>query len=203
MFESIRPIVPSAPVSELADAADLFEIDTPLRRAHWLAQMAHESGGFKVVRENLNYSVEGLLKLFGRHRISEADAKRYGRTATQAANQTAIANCLYGGEWGARNLGNTHAGDGVRFLGRGFKQLTGRANYRDCGIGIDIDLLQNPEILEKPAAAALSAGWFWHDRDMNTLADQDDVLGITKRINGGIIGLAERKAWLSKFKAVL
>ncbi len=203
MFDLVRKVVPTAPVAELGDAADEFEIDSPLRVAHWLAQMAHESGGFKVMRESLNYSVESLLKLFGRHRISEQDAKRYGRTSAQPANQTAIANCLYGGEWGAKNLGNTQAGDGSRYIGRGFKQLTGRTNYRNCSIGIAMDLIEHPDLLERPAAAALSAAWFWHDRDLNDLADRDDIVAITKRVNGGLIGLDERKAWLAKFKAVL
>lgn len=199
----IASVCPDAPAAELRAAAERYGINTPLRQAHWLAQMAHESGGFKVVRESLNYSVEALLSLFGRHRISERDARRYGRAPGQAANQTAIANCLYGGEWGAKNLGNTQSGDGARYIGRGYKQLTGRANYAACGAGIDLPLLAAPELLEQPDAAALSAGWFWHSRRLNDLADLDDIEAVTKKINGGLIGLAERKAWLTKFKAVL
>lgn len=200
---NIASICPAAPVAELEAAARHFGIDSPLRRAHWLAQMAHESGGFKVVRENLNYSVEALLKLFGRHRISEADAERYGRTARRPANQIAIANLLYGGEFGKKNLGNTQPADGSRFIGRGFKQLTGRANYAACGAGIDLPLVDHPEMLEQPAAAAASAAWFWHSRGLNALADRDDIEPITKKVNGGTLGLAERKAWLAKFKAAL
>lgn len=200
---NITKICPAAPVAELEEAAQRFVIGTKLRRAHWLAQMAHESGGFTVVRESLNYSVEALLSLFGRHRISERDARRYGRAPGQAANQTAIANCLYGGEWGAKNLGNTQSGDGARYIGRGYKQLTGRANYAACGAGIDLPLLAAPELLEQPSAAALSAGWFWRTRGLNALADRDDIEAITRKVNGGLIGLAERKAWLAKFKGVL
>lgn len=203
MLERIRTILPSAPISDLAAAADEFEIDTPLRAAHWLAQLAHESAGFTVTHENLNYSVEALLSLFGRHRISEADAMRYGRSASRPANQTGIANCIYGGEWGAKNLGNTQPGDGYRYHGRGFIQTTGRTNYQRTGIGTALPLIELPDTLEKPQAAALSAAWFWSDRELNDFADVDDILAITNKVNGGVNGLADRKAWLAKFKAVL
>ena len=94
-----------------------YEINTPLRQAHFLAQIGHESNGLKSVTESLNYSVDGLLKTFSRSRISEADAKKYGRTATQPANQEMIANTVYGGEWGLKNLGNSQPGDGFKFRG--------------------------------------------------------------------------------------
>lgn len=200
---NIASVCPAAPIPELEAAAKRFGIDTKLRQAHWLAQMAHESGGFKVVRESLNYSVEALTSLFGPKRITEAQAAQYGRKPGQVANQPALANILYGGPWGAKNLGNTQPGDGAKFIGRGFKQLTGRDNYTRCGVGIGMDLLEHPELLEQPKAAALSAGWFWDSRALNALADKDDIEAITKKINGGTIGLAERKAWLAKFKAVL
>lgn len=199
----IESVCPAAPVSFLFDAAEQFGISTNLRKAHWLAQMAHESKGFAVTREGLNYSVESLLSLFGRHRISEADAMKYGRSKDHSANQPVLANLLYGGEFGRKNLGNTEPGDGWRYRGRGFKQLTGRANYAACGAGLGMPLLAEPERLEEPEGASLSAGWFWKANGLNALADKDDIEGITRRINGGLIGLAERKAWLAKFKAAL
>lgn len=201
----IASVCPAAPVEELEAAALKFGIDTPLRQAHWLAQMAHESAGFTRMRENLNYSVEALMSLFGRHRISAADAQRYGRRPGQQADMLAIANCLYGGEFGRKNLGNKLDGDGWRFIGRGYKQLTGRANYAACSAAIygDARLIEDPELLEQPEAAALSAAWVWNRNGLSRLADSDDIEGITRKVNGGLIGLAERKAWLAKFKAVL
>lgn len=200
---NITKICPAAPVAELEAAAQRFGIDTPLRLAHWLAQCAHESKGFTVTRESLNYSVEALLSMFGRHRISERDAERYGRSQAHPANQIALANILYGGEWGAKNLGNHQPGDGSLFIGRGYKQLTGRANYAACGAGIGLPLINQPELLEEPASAALSAGWFWHSRRLNALADLDDIEAVTLKINGGTLGLPERKVWLAKFKLAL
>jgi putative chitinase len=199
----IASICPAAPVAELEAAAHRFGIDTPLRLSHWLAQMAHESRGFEVTRESLNYSVAALLSLFGRHRISEADAAQYGRTKDRPANQPALANILYGGKFGRENLGNIEPGDGWKFIGRGFKQLTGRGNYAACGAGINLPLLEHREMLEQASGAALSAAWFWKSRGLNALADKDDIEGITRRINGGTIGLAERKDWLARFKAAM
>jgi putative chitinase len=175
-------------------ACKAYDITTPQRVAGFLSQIGHESGGLSSLQENLNYSVDAILKLFGRHRISEADARLYGRTATQKANQKALADILYGGEFGRKNLGNTEPGDGSRFIGRGLKQLTGRSNYKRCGDAIGTDLIANPEKLLEPVNAALSAGWFWSANGLNALADKGDVVAMTKRINGGDIGLAQRQA---------
>ena len=174
-------------------ACKAYDITTPQRVAGFLSQIGHESGGLSSLQENLNYSVDAILKLFGRHRISEADARLYGRTATQKANQKALADILYGGEFGRKNLGNTEPGDGSRFIGRGLKQLTGRSNYKRCGDAIGTDLIANPEKLLEPVNAALSAGWFWSANGLNALADKGDVVAMTKRINGGDIGLAQRQ----------
>ena len=112
----------------LEEVMQRYDIDTPLRKAHFLAQIDHESKGLTSLTESLNYSVEGLLSTFSRKRISEADALKYGRTKTQRANQKAIANIIYGGEWGRLNLGNTEPGDGWKYRGRGALMCTGRAN---------------------------------------------------------------------------
>jgi len=188
----------------IRDAMGKFGVNTPLRKAHFLAQIDHESNGFRAMRENLNYSVEALLRAFPK-RISPDEARRHGRTATQPANQEAIANAIYGGEWGAKNLGNTAPGDGWRFIGRGLIQITGRANYVEVAkvLGLGGRLIGNPQLLESPELAAHSAGWYWKSRGLNAFADRDDVVEITRRINGGRNGLEHRKELLDKYKADL
>ncbi len=188
----------------IREAMTRYGINTPLRKAHFLAQIDHESNGFSSVRESLNYSVDALLKMFPR-RISAADARRFGRMPGQPANQEAIANAIYGGEWGAKNLGNTEEGDGWKYIGRGLIQITGRANYGQCsrdmlGSG---QLVGAPQLLELPLYAALSAGWFWRSRGINDFADKDDIEGATRVINGGANGLEHRKALLAKYKSDL
>jgi len=171
-----------------------YDITSPNRIAGFLSQIGHESGGLSTLTESLNYSVDALLKIFGRHRISEADAKRHGRFLSQRANQEAIANLIYGGDWGRKHLGNTQPGDGWRFRGRGLKQLTGRDNYKRCGDAIGGDFIAKPDDLLLPVNAALSAGWFWHTNGLNKLADMGDVRAMTKVVNGGANGLTERQA---------
>lgn len=180
-----------------------YEINTPLRLSHFFAQLHHESGGFTILKESLNYSVEGLLKTFGRHRISNTQALQFGRTKTRPANQEAIANIIYGGDWGEKNLGNINKGDGWKFIGRGFKQLTGRANYSNLSKDTGLDYLNNPEWLEKEADAIISACWFWKRNNCNFFADKNDIVGLTKKINGGLLGLKERKKWLNIYKNLI
>lgn len=187
----------------LQGAMKAYEITTPRRVAGFLSQIAHESGKLETLEESLNYSADALIKMFGRHRISEADARKHGRAPGQKANQEAIANLLYGGVWGKENLGNTQWGDGWRFRGRGLKQLTGRANYTRCGLAIGEDLANAPERLLMPVNAALSAGWFWKTNGLNEIADRGDVRQMTKVINGGAIGLPERVALYGKAMEVL
>jgi putative chitinase len=178
----------------LQETCERYEINTPKRIAGFLSQIGHESGGLARLEESLNYSVDALLKLFGRHRISEDQARRYGRAPGQAANQEMLANILYGGDFGRKNLGNINPGDGWRFRGRGLKQLTGRSNYTRCGKAIGVDLSAEPERLLEPRYAAQSAGWFWAVNDLNSLADRGDVGEMTRKINGGQNGLAQRQA---------
>lgn len=176
-----------AVATALNDAAARWGIDTPLRFAHWLAQMAHESQGFTRTRENLNYAAEALIVKFPR-RITKEDAYRYGRIddRKQVADQIEIANRIYGGEWGKEHLGNTLSGDGSRFLGRGYKMVTGRDNYARCSAAIygDGTLLYRPEFLEQPTDAAQSAGWFWYANRLSDLADLNDIHAITMKVTG-------------------
>lgn len=198
MIDLIKAAGVSAQIADtwqqpLASAMQAAAIVTDRRVAHFIAQTGHESAGFSRIVENLNYKVEALLSLFGRHRISEADARAYGRTASRPADQQAIANCIYGGAWGAKNLGNVQPGDGWKFRGRSLIQVTGRANYLACGTALGLDLVNYPELLERPENAANAAAWFWSSNELNALADNDNIAGITKRINGGTNGLDDRK----------
>lgn len=187
----------------LLAAFERFEINTPDRKAAFIGQCKHESGNFKRVTEGLNYKDSALKSLFGRHRITEEECEKYGRTDDHPADQEAIANCIYGGAWGAKNLGNTEEGDGWKFRGRGYIQLTGRANYAKASEAIGVDLLENPDYASSPAGAAMTAGWFWDSNKLNIFADEHDWVALTKRINGGTIGLQDRVAHIEEALNVL
>lgn len=180
-----------------------FDISTPERQAGFIGQCQHESGNFRRVRENLNYSAKALKSMFGKHRISHENADKYGRTDDHPADKRMIANCIYGGQWGAENLGNTEDNDGWNYSGRGVIQLTGRANYQRLSDAVGVDFIDSPHLLEQPEYAVLSAGWFWDSRGLNKYADEKDWLTLTKRINGGTIGLEDRVAHIEQALAVL
>ena len=181
-------------VPVLNTAMGKYGIVTRLRVAAFIAQVGHESGHLRRVRESLDYKVEALISGFSRERISEADARAFGRTPTRAANQQAIANCLYGGAWGAKSLGNTAPGDGWAYRGRGLIQVTGRANYKRCGDGLGVDLISQPDLLEQPRYAALSAAWFFYVNGLNSLADAGAIQDIGSIINTGKPGRTPKGA---------
>lgn len=208
----LLPLVPHIAeyAPHLAEAAKRWDISTPLRQAHWLAQIAVESAAFSTVVESLNYREDRLVPLFGTHRISLADAHKFGRSTdgSRPAHQNALANILYGGAWGKKNLGNLYPGDGWKFRGHGLKQITGRYNFTETSHALygDDRLVRNPELLAEPEAAALSAGYFWHWKKLNAVADTDDVEAVTRVVNGGTNGLdgtGGRRWWLDKFKKAL
>ncbi|MEI9860228.1 glycoside hydrolase family 19 protein [Enterobacter bugandensis] len=178
-----------------------YGITAPLDQAMFIAQMGHESTGFTRLVENLNYAAENLVPKFGRHRITPQQAAALGRTATQPANQKAIANLVYGGEWGKKNLGNQVAGDGWKYRGRGLKQITGLSNYRSCGQALKLDLVTQPELLEVDENAARSAAWFYASR--GCLLHSGDVERVTLLINGGRNGLEQRRTLFNLAKSVL
>jgi putative chitinase len=181
-------------VEPIRKACAKFEIDRVRRVAAFIAQMAHESG-LKPRTENLNYKVEALLGKFGRHRISRGNAIAFGRTASQKANQVAIANCIYGGEWGRENLGNTQPGDGWFFRGGGPLQATGRDNYTRFAEAMDMPILEAvPWVQSTIEGGIMFAAWFWEANDINRLADTPGVDDESRRINGGTNGLADRRA---------
>lgn len=177
----------------LNEACERFGIAEPTQIAMFLAQTAHESGKYKSSSENLNYKAQALMSLFGRHRISEEDCKRFGRLdGVQNADQEGIANAIYGGDFGRKNLGNTEEGDGFKFRGAGYIQLTGRANFQAFSDAIGApEIMENPRLVSEPKYASLSAGWFWSKNNLNSIAH--DCKACTKKINGGDIGLVDRE----------
>lgn len=181
--------------------------------SHFFGQASHESN-LLPKNESLNYKVDALIEGFGRHRISIADARKYGRSATQKANQEAIANIIYGGDWGKTNLGNTQFGDGWKFRGRGIFQITGRANYEALtkwakSKGFNVDYVVDPDALLNEADSIIGALWYWSVKGIQKYAEQDNLLAVSKIINLGSVGakgspkgLADRVAQTNKFRKI-
>jgi putative chitinase len=182
-----------------------FEINTPERMSAFIGQCAHESDSFKVLQENLNIKSDALMKMFSRSRISEEDCKKYGRRddIKQRADQDAIANIIYGGDFGRKNLGNTVFGDGAKYKGRGLIEIKGKGDYTQAGDALGVDLLNAPELVAQPQYAALTAGWFWGRDDLNAFADSGDIEGMTRKISGGTVGLEDRRQRISHVLEVL
>jgi putative chitinase len=176
----------------LEEAFAKYEINTPQRQACFIGQCAHESGNFKTLQENLNYSAEGLMKTWPSRFATKEIADQYARQPAK------IAGKVYNGR-----LGNTSEEEAAKYLGRGLIQLTGKENYEHCGSSIGVDLLSDPNLLSDPKYATLSAAWFWNKKGLNALADANDIETMTKRINGGLIGLDDRKAKIAKALSVL
>lgn len=178
-----------------------FEINTPQRIASFLAQTSHESGGYTMLTENLNYRSATLAACWpNRFATLGADKKPIKENGklvpTAVANSIAgkpelIANLVYSSRMGN---GPAESGEGWKFRGRGLKQLTGKDNYTRCGSSLGVDLVSNPDLLLEPIYAARSAGWFWKSNKLSEFADVGDIKGMTKRINGGLIGLEQRQA---------
>jgi putative chitinase len=185
-LEKLRGHIPDAVIAQIPDTAAKFNINTPLRLAHFLAQCGHESGGFKVTQENLNYSAKGLMGIFKKYFPTQQLAEAYQRQPQKIANKVYASRMDNGSE---------ASGDGYKFRGRGYIQLTGRANYTAFGKAINEDIANNPDVVSGKYAL-LSAAWFWSKNGLNTLADggsSDQVVtSITKRVNGGTIGLPDR-----------
>jgi putative chitinase len=160
-----------------------YEIDSPQRVAAFIAQCTHESGGFKRLKENLNYKWESLRKVFPKYFPTDDLAQEY------AHKQEQIANRVYGGRMGN---GDESSGDGFRYCGRGLIQLTGKNNYTKFAESIGMSVEEVPALLETFEGAVKSACWFWKTNNLNQYADAGDILTMTKRINGGTIGLEDR-----------
>lgn len=177
-------------LTPLNEAIDRFGINTPSEIASFLAQVGHESGGFARLRENLNYSANGLAATWP-HRYRDKNTRRPNKKA-RALNRKpmAIANDAYANRMGN---GSVESGDGWKYRGRGLIQISGKANYQKCGEYLGIDLINNPDLLAQMKYAVLSAGWFWHVNMLDRLDDDLSVLAETKRINGGTNGLKDRE----------
>lgn len=185
-------LLPPAVMAELQSVITRFEINTPRRLAHFLSQCGHESGGFKRTVENLNYSAEGLLRTFPRHFTTEL-AAQYARQPERIANRVYRSRMSNGDE---------ASGDGWRFRGRGYIQLTGRANYTAFNRFVTDDVVANPDLVAT-RHPLLSAGWFWHTNKLNALADVGTVEQVTRRVNGGTHGLDDRTARFNRILPLL
>lgn len=167
----------------LSQALPDYDINTPQRVAAFMAQCAHESGGFRALKENLNYKAASLRRVFPKYFPTDELAAVY------AGKQEMIANRVYGGRMGN---GDEHSGDGYRYCGRGLIQLTGKINYQSFADSIETSVEDLPEYLATFEGAVQSACWFWESNNLNQFADKGDILTMTKRINGGTIGLEDR-----------
>jgi putative chitinase len=191
-----------------------YQINTPQRIAAFLSQCAHESAGFTALEENLNYRAVTMATVWPtRFAVRVPDPRDPKKTVPQKGpdgrnlpnafalaierKPEAIANAVYGGRMGN---GPIESGEGWRYRGRGLKQLTGKDNYTRCGRALQIDLVGNPDLLLQPGPAARSAAWFWQTNNCSTFADRGDIEGLTRRINGGLIGLDDR---MRRYRAVM
>jgi putative chitinase len=185
-LSNLKGHIPDAVIAMIPDTAAKFGINTPLRLAHFLAQCGHESGGFRATQENLNYSAKGLNGIFRKYFPTEAAANAYARQPQK------IASKVYGNRMGN---GNEASGEGYKFRGRGYIQLTGKENYTAFGKSIGEDILSNPDVVSSKYAL-LSAAWFFSKNGLHKMADSGAsdavVTQITKRVNGGTIGLPDR-----------
>jgi putative chitinase len=195
-IEKLKGHIPDSVIAMIPETAAKFEINSPLRLAHFLAQCGHESGGFKAVQENLNYSVDGLKKIFPKYfpgNLAESYAK----------NPEKIASKVYGGRMGN---GDETTKEGYKFRGRGYIQLTGKDNYKSFGQSINEDMTTNPDLVSTKYPL-LSAAWFFSKNGLNKIADGGAtdavVTSVTKRVNGGTIGLADRIKHFNEYYKLL
>jgi putative chitinase len=196
-LDKLKGHIPDSVIKQIPEIQTKFEINTPLRLAHFLAQCGHESGGFRVVNENLNYSAKGLQGIFKKYFPTPALAEQYQRKPEK------IANRVYGGRMGN---GDEKSGEGFKFRGRGYIQLTGKQNYTAFAKAIGEDIVANPDLVASKYPLA-SAAWFFHRNGLHKLADGGAtdavVTQITKRVNGGTIGLADRIKHFKEYHALL
>ena len=196
-LDKLKGHLPETVIAQLPDTIAKFELNTPLRLAHFLAQAGHESGGFKLVNENLNYGAKGLLSIFKKYFPTEEKAKLYERKPEK------IANLVYGSRMGN---GAETTGEGYKFRGRGYIQLTGKDNYKAFDAVVTESIVDNPDLVATKYPL-LSAAWFFHKNGLHKIADKgatDAVITeVTKRVNGGTIGLPDRIKHFKEYYALL
>jgi len=194
--DKLKGHIPDTVIAQIPGVVEKFEINTPLRLAHFLAQCGHESGGFKAVSENLNYGAAGLQSIFKKYFTPES-AKEYERKPEK------IANIVYANRMGN---GNQASGEGFKFRGRGYIQLTGKDNYSAFDKSVDDDILANPDLVATKYPL-LSAAWFFHKNGLHKIADEGAtdavVTKVTKRVNGGTIGLPDRIKHFNEYNNLL
>ena len=197
MINALNNIIPAQVMAELPSVMEKFGMTTPLRLAHFLSQCAHESGGFKLVRENLNYSADGLLKVFPKYFKDMATANSYARKPEK------IANRVYANRMGN---GDEASGDGFKYAGKGYIQLTGKDNYKQFSEFIKEDCVANPELVATKYPLT-SAAFFFHKNKLWEICDKgqssDVVALVTKRVNGGTHGLADRQSKFTTYNSLL
>ena len=196
-INKLKGHIPDAVIAQLPDTIAKFELNTPLRLSHFLAQAGHESGGFKAVNENLNYGAKGLLSIFKKYFPTEEKAKLYERKPEK------IANLVYGSRMGN---GPEASGEGYKFRGRGYIQLTGKDNYKAFDAVVAESIVENPDLVATKYPL-LSAAWFFHKNGLHKIADQGAtdavVTSVTKRVNGGTIGLPDRIKHFKEYYSLL
>jgi putative chitinase len=196
-ISKLKGHVPDAVIAQIPEVMEKFQINTPLRLCHFLAQCGHESGNFKAVNENLNYGAKGLLGLFKKYFPTEQKALEYERKPEK------IANLIYGGRMGN---GPEASGEGYKYRGRGYIQLTGKDNYSAFDKVVAENILETPDLVATKYPL-LSAAWFWNSRKLNEIADKGatdaEVTAITKKVNGGTIGLDDRIKHFKEFYALV
>tara|TARA_R110000868_G_scaffold88724_15_gene247281 strand:- start:4712 stop:5311 length:600 start_codon:yes stop_codon:yes gene_type:complete len=196
-INKLKGHIPDAVIAQLPDTIAKFELNTPLRLAHFLAQAGHESGGFKAVNENLNYGAKGLLGIFKKYFPTPEKAALYERKPEK------IANLVYGGRMGN---GPEATGEGYKYRGRGYIQLTGKDNYKAFDLVVAENITDNPDLVATKYPL-LSAAWFFHKNGLHKIADKGAteavVTEVTKRVNGGTIGLPDRLKHFKEYHALL
>lgn len=196
-IQKLKGHVPDAVIAQISEVMEKFQINTPLRLCHFLAQCGHESANFKAVNENLNYGAKGLMGIFKKYFPTEAKALEYERKPEK------IANLVYGGRMGN---GAETTGEGYKYRGRGYIQLTGKDNYSAFDKVVAENILETPDLVATKYPL-LSAAWYWNSRKLNELADKGasdaEVTSITKKVNGGTIGLEDRIKHFKEFHALL
>lgn len=196
-LSKLRGSVPDNLLDEIYEVSNKFQINTSLRMAHFLSQVAHESGGFKFVTENLNYSAQGLKKIFSKYFKQPGLAEAYARKPELIASRV-YANRMGNGGEGSR--------EGWKFRGRGYLQLTGRNNYERFNDFVEDDVVSNPELVATKYPL-LSAAWFFHINGINRISDrgsdEDTIRRVTRAVNGGYNGLDDRRRYFKKYYDLL
>ena len=196
-LEKLKGHIPDNVIAQIPSIQTKFEINTPLRLAHFLAQCGHESGGFKLVRENLNYGAKGLRTIFSKYFPTDDLALQYERKPEKIANKVYANRMMNGDE---------ASGDGYKFCGRGYIQLTGKENYTNFGKAIEVDLTATPDLVATQYPL-LSAAWFFHKNGLHKIADGGAtdavVTSVTKRVNGGTIGINDRIRHFNEYYKLL